>query len=198
MTALLLDAGASPRGQGSRIDPPLQQAAGSGNVAVVRQLLDRGEDPNTAGRDTTALGAAAYQLRTEVVSLLLSRGADASRAVQGSRVEGEGTPLAMALMPDRSGTRDGDARRLQIARLLIERGADVELLISHRAAVDPADALGVTPLHLAVKEGHASVVSYLLDRGADVRSRARDGSTALDLAGDDREMETLLRRHANR
>ncbi len=218
MTELLLAAGASPRAEAQQQESPLQRAASRGNLATVQHLLDAGAEVNAAGRDTTPLGGAAYEGHVDVVTLLLARGADASRAVRGSRLEGDGAPLAMALMPAR-GAQDGrEARTLQIARLLIDRGAAVDardrqgrtvlhgaasrgqlqavdLLVSRRATIDAVDATGMTPLHLAVKEGHVAVAARLLDGGANVRLRTREGATALDLAASDREMEALLRRY---
>lgn len=99
MTELLLSAGASPRTAPQQSETALERASSSGNVASVRLLLDAGAEVNAAGRDTTPLAAAAYHGHTDVVTLLLDRGADANRAVPDSRAEGNGAPLAMALMP---------------------------------------------------------------------------------------------------
>jgi ankyrin repeat protein len=174
---------------------------------------------NAAGRDTTPLGAAAYQGHIDVATLLLERGADASRAVPGSRIEGNGTPLAMALMPAPGVPDSTNTRKLQVARLLIDRSAAVDardpqgqtalhraasrgllqavdLLILRRAAINAADAAGITPLHLAAREGHAPVAARLLEAGANIRLAARDGATPLDVAAGDPEMEALLRRYA--
>ena len=51
---------------------------------------------------------------------------------------------------------------LQIARLLIERGADVKA----------ADHVEETPLHLASGRGHEAVARLLIERGADVKAAA--------------------------
>ena len=220
MTEMLLSAGASPRTVApQQSESPLERASSSGNVATVRHLLDAGAEVNAAGRDTTPLGAAAYQGHIDVATLLLERGADASRAVPGSRIEGNGTPLAMALMPAPGVPDSTNTRKLQVARLLIDRSAAVDardpqgqtalhraasrgllqaidLLILRRAAINAADAAGITPLHLAAREGHAPVAARLLEAGANIRLAARDGATPLDVAAGDPEMEALLRRYA--
>ncbi len=61
MTELLLTAGADVDVRDSSGESALQLAASLGNIDVVRRLLDQGGDPNALGRDTTPLGAAAYQ-----------------------------------------------------------------------------------------------------------------------------------------
>ena len=220
MTDLLLSSGASVERADPQQPSALQQAVAQGNVATIRNLLDRGTDPNVADRDSTALATAAYMGQTEAVALLLARGADASRTIPGSRLEGDGAPLSMAFTPIKGG-RDRDARSLKIATLLLDHGAAIDardrqgrtvlhgvaergqlagaqLLVSRRAAVDLADASGMTPLHLAVKEGHAAVAALLLERGADVRARAKDGTTVVARAAGDREMEALVQRYAKR
>ena len=220
MTQLLLAAGANPRSADSQGESPLHQAAVHGNLTAVRRLLDGGADANAAGRDTTPLGTAASRGHVEVVALLLSRGADASRSVPGSRLEGDGAPLAMAFLQGRDDeTRDRETRRLEVARLLLDRGARidardqrgstvlhrvalqgnlaaVELLVSRRASIDLVDLAGLTPLHLAVREGHLSVATKLLEHGANPGVRAGNGMTVLDFAGNDRDMDALVRRYA--
>lgn len=65
------------------------------------------------------------------------------------------------------------AGELEIARLLVERGARVNA--RHREA-------GSTPLHYAVITNHAAVVEFLLDKGADLQATYQSGSTPLHLA----------------
>lgn len=61
---------------------------------------------------------------------------------------------------------------LQLLRLLINRGADVNV----------ADDGGWTPLMLAVRGGKLAAMQALLDAGADAEARNRQGHTALHLA----------------
>ena len=65
-----------------------------------------------------------------------------------------------------------DNGKLDVAELLIERGADV----------NSRCAAGRTPLHYASRGGHLDVVRLLLDHKADVDARERNGMTALAFA----------------
>jgi hypothetical protein len=92
-----------------------------------------------------------------------------------------------------------------LARLLIERGADIEatdqdgqsvlhvaarsdyplaaLLLEHGADVNATDAHGITPLHVASKENSdGNIVKLLLAQGAVVDARDEDGYTPLHVA----------------
>ncbi|KAK0648989.1 hypothetical protein B0T16DRAFT_409230 [Cercophora newfieldiana] len=63
-----------------------------------------------------------------------------------------------------------------IARLLLDKGADVDAKI----------AGGWTPLLLAAYKGHHGIVKSLLDKGADTQARNDKGATALQCAYDQR------------
>jgi ankyrin repeat protein len=96
---------------------------------------------------------------------------------------------------------------LEIARMLVESGADVnrpsrnsirvsplhsavasgsipllDLLLSHGAAPDVVEFLEATPLHSAAALGSREMVEKLLAAGADRKRRTKDGKTAADLA----------------
>lgn len=59
----------------------------------------------------------------------------------------------------------------------------VEMLIEAGAEVNPADEEEITPLHLAVQEGHLSVVEVLLKNNADT-GKCENGLNSLDMAID--------------
>jgi ankyrin repeat protein len=65
-------------------------------------------------------------------------------------------------------------RRVGVLRLLVEKGADVNI----------CDTDGDTQLHFAAKMGHADVVSILLRGGVDIGKKGKDGSTALAIASE--------------
>lgn len=96
---------------------------------------------------------------------------------------------------------------LEIARLLVDAGADVnrpsdnsfrvaplhsavesgnvallELLLAHGAKPDAVEFLEATPLHSAAARGNREMVEKLLAAGADRHRKTKDGKTAADLA----------------
>jgi ankyrin repeat protein len=106
----------------------------------------------------TALHLAGHFGQTESTALLLEGGADIG-AVARNR---ERNPLHSAL----------SGRRGETARLLVDRGADV----------NARDSQGWRPLHLAANNGDIDLVQVLLDRGAEPGATNTDGTSAIDLA----------------
>jgi ankyrin repeat protein len=81
-------------------------------------------------------------------------------------------------------------RRPDAARLLIDRGADVN-------ARSTGPIARVPPLGTAAFVGSLELAQLLLDRGADVNGRSEDGFTALDaaIANGSVELARLLESH---
>ena len=139
----------------------LYNAAGQGNTALVRMLLQRSADPDLKGDDgSTALYQASRQ-HLETVNLLLGAGASVNLAESAA---GE-TPLHCAASAD----------HLELVRTLLQASA----------IVDSKDVQGNTPLIMAVADGASLVLlRALLDASADMHCQAYDAgaSTALDIA----------------
>lgn len=148
----------------------LEAAVQSGDVEVVRLVLDAGADPNRSSyhNGSTVLMAAAGERKTAIVRLLLERGADARRGDSRGR-----TALITLFL-------DGDCYKHReqlapIAKALLDAGADAN-------ARD--DTWLTTPLLKAVECGSAEAVKLLLDKGANLEVRDDRGRTPLARAGE--------------
>ena len=114
--------------------------------------------------DTVALGrelyAAARNGRVEKALQLLEAGADPNLPPEVGARDRRGLPVLAAVLPD-----------LRLLRALIERGADVNLMLA-----------GMNPLLAATRDswhGRPEAVMTLLANGADPRATDADGNTPL-------------------
>jgi ankyrin repeat protein/uncharacterized membrane protein len=136
----------------------LVEAVKSGDLARVKQLLEKGADANTRTKyEYTPLHYAAEKGYLDVVKALISHGASIN-----ARTYFGVTPLHLA----------ADKGNIDVIRFLINRGADV----------NSRDRKGNTPLHYSVLAGLTNVVKLLLENGADPSIRNINGQTPLELA----------------
>ena len=178
-------------------------AAETGSLAAIKVLLDCGANVNAQDdQSLSALRYAAANARTEIVQLLLERGADPELADWGGK-----TPLIAVAWgrPFSLGGRfynPSPADRERTASMLMDAGADASVkehsgaAAIHYAAQNGYVELvkllyrtgqchhdlkweGKTPLSLAMEQGHTSVVKYLkrhliLNRGEYDEARLRN------------------------
>lgn len=189
----LLDEGADPNAAGAGYTA-LHAAVLRSDLQLVKALLAHGANPNVAiTRPTpvrrssqdfaltnpvvgaTPLWLAATFLNLDIVRTLAAGGADPQFARNGV------TPLMAALQGYRGlgnrvvpagGAVVQESRALEIARLAIDLGVDVNL----------ANPAGDTPLHLAAAKGFNTVVQLLADKGARLEARNQKGQTPLAVA----------------
>jgi ankyrin repeat protein len=190
---------------------PLHLAVAAGDAALVRLLVEAGADLTARTENRRTPVHVALEHSPALVPLLLELGGviDApSAAYLGdvdrlSRQLDDGAPLTDPDVGDLlSWAAIGGATAT--ARLLLERGADVDggalhaaagagqlelvrLLLSAGADVDRRDRdTGCVPLHAAVAAGTVGdapgIVQALLNAGADVNATTTDGASALDLS----------------
>jgi ankyrin repeat protein len=156
------------------IEPNIFEAAATGRVGRVRELLDRSPELVKAYSPDgwTALHLNFGNL--EVVKLTLERGADINAV---SRNKLSATPLQGAAA----------MQNIELARLLIARGANVNCRGQE----------GVRPLHEAAGNGQLELAKLLLEHGANVNARDDHDKTALTIALEYKqsEMARFLREH---
>jgi ankyrin repeat protein len=161
------------------------------NLVESKELLKEGYDVNTVGNDgsTTALYIACKQKNLEAIRLLLEYGANAAY------VTPDGHNMIMGLF-ERSlsgyigANLDGVAfennDKLQILQLLVENGAEVELVSED----------GKTPLMYLLQseyENQFDMVQYLVSKGANPASVSNNGWTTLMYSAfDEKILEYLM------
>ena len=159
---LLLDAGADPNAALPGGETVLMTAARTGSPDAVRALLAAGADPDARERrEQTALMWAASEGHLDVVDALLAAGAD----VRASLASGF-NPLFFAV---REGNVDVVHRLLAAGvdvNAVLERVKDGPDAVVNNASYRPVDD-GMSPLLLAVRNGHFELAVELIEAGAD-------------------------------
>jgi ankyrin repeat protein len=155
---------------------PLFQAIQKSDAAGMKQLLDRGLDPNTRdSEDTPALMAAVLYADASCVKLLLDRGADPNATNKA------GATALMWAMPDVAKAKlliaagaDVNARskNLQRTALLVAASypgsvAVLQLLLDHGADLHVKDRLGMHAVGRAAVSADVDVVRFLVEHGCD-------------------------------
>jgi ankyrin repeat protein len=142
-------------------DLDIFEASALGKTARVEELLTK--DKSLANRFAPdgfhPLGLAAFFSHRDTVEVLLNAGARVNVPAQNK--------LGVTALHSAAA-----AGRIDIARLLIDRGADVNA--SHQGQF--------TALHAAATTGQLELATLLLDRGAEINARSAMGKTALAYA----------------
>ena len=133
----------------------LHRAATYGRSKMAQDLLNAGADPEAQNEDEyTPLHLAAQYGDNKTADRLLDSGADT-----GTQNKFGQTPLHLA-------------SNRKTAQALVDAGADIE----------QKDNFGRTPLHNAAETGSPKLVGFLLEKGAEVGARNKDGETPYDLS----------------
>ncbi len=199
-------------------EPMLSTAALMGHTEIMTFLLEKGADINARNGDgNTALHAAAFLGRADAVELLLEHGVDANirnnqggSAIDSATLDWGITQGILEFLKIEVDAAEVKAGRAKVVRLLtihsknapqshnlwkasangdlsaiknaLENGSDLN-------ALDPQ--FGIPPLGWAAINGQTAVVKLLLEKGANINNRHRDGSTALHSAAFLGHVETV-------
>ena len=198
----LLDRGANVNAITTRDElTALALASKEGHKGTVRALLERGADPNLSDSyGWTPLHFTASWGRKETAKLLIRTGGANVNAMPIKKKSGSGgtTPLIIA----------SKGQQVDMINVLLDHGADpsindaasgknplaiaaqegftasVEALIDHDVDLNVRDNRRMTPLMLAVVNGHAETIRLLLAACADITLHDIEEKSALDHARD--------------
>ncbi len=173
---LLISKGAKFNNEITIQGTPLHFAVQEGNLDMIGFLLDEGADIESQDKDNKKpLHLAVDANRLSVIKLLLDRGANVNVKDMYDK-----TPLDLA-------TEEDVIKVLEKAQLdqgLLINARDGNLdkvkdLIAQGANLETKDN---TALHNACSNGHLKIVEYLIDKGASLKAKNKDGKTPLELA----------------
>ena len=178
MEQLLLDEGADPRhiseGEAADLAKQLFHAVGASEVEKVRELLDRGADPNARYPDDSP-----YQHGLSVTPLNYAL----ERKLE-TKAEREVAKLVVEAAADvNQRTERGMTAKERRKRW---RTGETGITIAWDYLTPPISrtptGIGFAPLDWAAIFNHAEIARLLLEKGADPNARGQDDETALHLA----------------
>ena len=184
VTDLLLAAGTDPKAVTKSGFTALVFAAQSGDRRVINSLLAAGLDANYAlPNGTTVLQVAVLSKKGEAAAALLDKGANVNVADRNGA-----SPLHIA-------AQAGD---LKLVQNILAKHPAVDARTAKIAASGPGGGGGFfrqsgeqTPLLLAAKANHESVMRALVAAGANPQLKAQDGTTLLMAAASSGHIESV-------
>jgi uncharacterized protein len=173
VSKLLLAHGSEVNGRDGSGSTPLHEAVRQGKIELVRDLVARGADLHA--RTVQPPGAPASPFRSSAgLTPFLTAAESGNVAMMKELIKLGADPMAKT--PDGAGglLLATGSRKLEAVKLMIELGSDVN---ERRTA-----GFGVNPIHTATRFGALEIIQYLVDHGADLTVRDRNGRTPLEEA----------------
>ncbi|EXJ68497.1 uncharacterized protein A1O5_08290 [Cladophialophora psammophila CBS 110553] len=238
---MLLEKGASPEntwegkdGKGRRC---LHQAAQNGHLETVRLLLDHGAhaEPENDSSDSSSGDDSddttedesqpkySFKSYKQAMKAAKRRGTESTKSTKPTKAPSKSSNKLSDLRPPSPLGLALQNGHYDVAKLLIERGADVnsvahltlvrplhfavfsgkeelvKLLIDNKADINGREVDGWPPLMFAAQIGNCKMIDSFIDEGVDVNATANSGVTALWIAsqqGHTAVVQTLLKAEA--
>ncbi len=208
--AVLLEAGANVSAKSTGGFTPLLFAVRNARLDTASLLLTRGANVNDVAPDgSSALGMAVVNAYYELASMLLDRGADPNlpdprgsplHTIAWLRKPGADGAAGVGNTPQGTPVQTGEVTPLQLAKKLLERGANPNVRIEWKEATfgkeggtarNPPNVrlgrhllsyTGATPFYVAAKNGDAPLMRLLADHKANPATPTKAGITPLMVA----------------
>ena len=208
---------------------PLSSAALFGHTQIIALLLEAGADVNAKNRDGgTPLHNAAFLGQYEAAKLLLENGADVNirngdggTPSDAAAVDWEATRFILGMLRIKVSREKIESGRVEVVELFRQHGATTDTTGESNALCDAVRSgdlqtvkeqlaggvdinggdseFGVTALSWAALLDDTEIAKLLIEKGADVNAKNRDGSTPLHSAaflGHTEIAELLIRKGA--
>ncbi len=172
----------------NEINQDTDGVAGAPSVADGVNELAR-TSPVTAEQAIESTVAAMLAIES-TVSAELAIGSTVAAAIDATRTVVDAPSVTDDLQDITPLHLAAETNSIDIARLLIDSGADIEA----------KDNDGLTPMHWAAETNSLDLVRLLIDRGADIEAKDNDGLTPMHLAGETNSLDVvrlLIDRGAN-
>ena len=185
---LLLDNGARLNNAFACKYSPLYSACGRDDLNIIKEMLDRGADPN-AGKvicKTTPLHRACARGKINIVRELLDRGADpeildnnSKKPIRLACSYGQIEVVLEFLRRFGMNFQESDYYRLFDEACSNNQAQLLRELIKRQIITKNLEESGGEFLRAAVRKGYIEIIKVLLDHGVDINERGRNGITAL-------------------
>lgn len=198
MMRLLIEFGADVNARDTEQWTPLHAAATCGHLHLVKQLIARGADLLAVNAD----GNMPYDICEDEATLDFIESEMAKRGITQELIDETRSKTEVQMLEDlkRLAEQKGDLEYRNASdgstplHVASANGyvSVVEFLLDHHVATDVLDKDSWQPVHAAACWGHADVLELLVQAGADLSARTKNGETPVDICEDPELRERIL------
>lgn len=189
---LLLNANANPNARDANGNTAMHLVMPEASRSVLfTELLKHGADVSIQDDygETPIHVASRIGMNEDIIKILVKAGADPNERNKNGQtplmlsVERNNLKQAKIFIDLGVNIHDKDNEQISSFMRAIDLGLDAVKLMVNKNNIAIRDSLGRTPLHIAViKNANMEIINYLLDEGAELNTRDKDGNTSLHAA----------------
>uniref|UniRef100_A0A3P8V1Z1 Ankyrin 1 n=1 Tax=Cynoglossus semilaevis TaxID=244447 RepID=A0A3P8V1Z1_CYNSE len=189
VVAELVNYGANVNAQSHKGFSPLYMAAQENHLEVVKFLLENGANQSLPTEDGfTPLAVALQQGHENVVALLINYGTKGKVRLPALHIaaRNDDTRTAAVLLQN---DPNSDVLSKVCTYFLFYVFTLIILVYSLDPSLSPTDEL--TPLHCAARNGHVRIIEILLEHGAPIQAKTKNGLSPIHMAAQGDHMDCV-------